>query len=351
MTNQEGRRLAWIELGGAPEKSTYDDAFMIFAASKGWLGTFNDKMIQYLKSLAQSRAVAPDVLPDLERAVATSLGYSSWNEVGYDLKILSGPVLGPNIIANGTFNANIVPWVQVSGTVAWNVGGWMDVNPSGGQGGNAQHPNFATIAGARYRFEFDVLATTPGGSIIYINSGAVLGEIIPAVGHYSYDVTTTAASSYIEFICSIGSTTLSIDNVSMRKYPESLGPELITNGTFAANIAGWSEVSTGSASWNPLGYLNCSSIPDLSKVRTAFTQVVGVQYQVDFDCMVFPAGAVITADIVDGTNFSTNITATGHYSAVYTASLTSGANFTFSINAPTGVTVSFDNVSVKQFYP
>lgn len=85
MTNQEGRALAWNELG-INSGLGYNDAFMAFSEMRGFQGSFEDRMIQYLQQDIPSDKTT---LPDLEMAAAIALGVDSWNSVGYNIKTLT----------------------------------------------------------------------------------------------------------------------------------------------------------------------------------------------------------------------------------------------------------------------
>lgn len=105
MSSQTGREKAWAELAGIPQ-SGYNDVFMRFSSANGWTGSFNDRMVQYLKSITGSSS---NNLPDLQQLVANLLGVGDWDMVGYDIISLSG----------GSF------WILASSS--WNdAGDWLD---------------------------------------------------------------------------------------------------------------------------------------------------------------------------------------------------------------------------------
>lgn len=108
MARQTGREKAWAELAGI-SMTGYNDVFMQFAASNGWTGTFNDRMIKYLQSIT---LLTTSNLPDLERKTADLLGLSSWNEVGYEIITLSGP---PPVV-----------WTPQDLFLSGELGGWYD---------------------------------------------------------------------------------------------------------------------------------------------------------------------------------------------------------------------------------
>jgi hypothetical protein len=85
MSNQEGRTLAWNELAGTTGLG-YNDAFIAFSDLRGWTGTFEDRMIQYLQVDLPSTKTT---VPDLEVETAALLGLDSWNSVGYSIKTIS----------------------------------------------------------------------------------------------------------------------------------------------------------------------------------------------------------------------------------------------------------------------
>ena len=67
------------------------------------------------------------------------------------------------------------------------------------------------------------------------------------------------------------------------KVDETLGSELVTNGTFDSGISGWSDISSGdgSVAWNSDGYMEVIgiSLSHRGKANTSFTTVSGSTYK------------------------------------------------------------------------
>lgn len=130
---------------------------------------------------------------------------------------------------------------------------------------------------------------------------------------------------------------------------ESLGPELVTNGTFASNITGWSNVSDagGTIAWNPLGYLDLINTTGTARAQQNFVVTAGRTYK-----FVVSNPGANTVDVYAGSTsggielLATTLTAgqTGTYILTATSSLMSLGFRNFGA----GTTDSIDNVSVKE---
>jgi hypothetical protein len=227
----EGRRQAWAELAGIPITGTYNDTFMQFALSNGWLGAFPDRMIQYLRQITGNLSMN---IPDLQRIVAVALGHSTWEEVGYDIKTLSGPIYGANVIVNGDFPVNVNGWaVYINGTVVWEAGRLKFQSGVPGAQGVFQNP-FITPApsGANVLLEADweVIGWNPADTLrVLAGPGADNGSgfthllnppTAAASGHISASFVMGATSNTLTFTPNnnFANFTLWLDNVSLRPY-------------------------------------------------------------------------------------------------------------------------------------
>jgi hypothetical protein len=77
--------------------------------------------------------------------------------------------------------------------------------------------------------------------------------------------------------------------------------ELITNGTFATDIAGWSAVGGATLTWDPLGYLSATNIPPAATfAQQTVTTVVGTPYFVSVNFVAPSAGTRYALLVVSG---------------------------------------------------
>lgn len=226
----DGRKQAWAELAGVSNTGTYNDTFMFFAATKGWTGTFNDRMIQYLRSIL---GAAPDFeisLPDLQLVVAQVLNHSTWEEVGYDIGLLSGPTYGPEAINNGTFDTDIAGWVEFfTGTESWDAGRLKLLAGTGNPRGVYQGAlNFTLTAGTQIEFsaDYEVLGWDITRDLLFQLGGANGFNLALTLsssnesGHVQQAFTVGADSTTFTVTDNggPGGYTLWLDNVSIRSY-------------------------------------------------------------------------------------------------------------------------------------
>lgn len=130
---------------------------------------------------------------------------------------------------------------------------------------------------------------------------------------------------------------------------ESLGPELVTNGTFASNVTGWANISDagGSIAWNAAGYLDLINTTGTARTQQDFAVTAGRTYK-----FVVSNPGASTVDVYAGSTsgggqlLTTTLTAgqTGTYILTATSSLMSLGFRNFGA----GTTDSIDNVSVKE---
>jgi hypothetical protein len=126
-----------------------------------------------------------------------------------------------------------------------------------------------------------------------------------------------------------------------------LGPELVTNGTFDTDIAGWTQIGGGSAVWDPSGGIACTDVGDADcNVATNITTVAGRFYRATWT--VRSASGFWLFRIRNSIDYqSAFLNTTGTFSAVFVASVT-GTNTVNLISASNGQTVVFDNISVRE---
>lgn len=248
MINQEGRRLAWAELAGISPAGTYDDVFMAFAASNGWLGTFNDRMTQYLASIAVGRVrriPAPSPSPDMaplnvgvnslvQTATGTALIINASAGIVANITSVSikqlPPQPGPEAIINGTFATNITPWVNYfNGAVSWDAGRLKGVfgapSPKGLYLGSF---NVALLAGQTVIVKFDYQLAGVTGIVsrdLQCFFGGVIASTPITTNTQSGSVeqtlvlTSNVTNLYFTINNSVAEFTLWVDNVSLRTAP------------------------------------------------------------------------------------------------------------------------------------
>lgn len=124
-----------------------------------------------------------------------------------------------------------------------------------------------------------------------------------------------------------------------------LGPELVTNGSFAASGSGWTVTgadTTHIATFNgsTLRYQSDTTSPQLSVSQT-LALVVGVTYQFTFVVSAFTSGTM-KADTAPGMTF----TGIGTYTFIRQA-VNNNLNLT---RATTNVDMTLDSVSVRRIF-
>lgn len=122
---------------------------------------------------------------------------------------------------------------------------------------------------------------------------------------------------------------------------------LVTNGTFDANITGWTDSSTGtgSISWNASGYLNLSSTDTNNRgiASQSFSTVVGKAYVITSSQVGGLSGLFRVGTSVGGSENLSQSQPTGDYVNTFVATATT--TYVTIYGNPIGTT-SYDNVSV-----
>lgn len=139
-------------------------------------------------------------------------------ESRYDAKILKyldgkrgrGPyVLGAELVTNGGFDSDTV-WTKGTG---WSIGSGV---ASASSAADATMVSIASVltSGKTYLVQYDVTSLTGGGVRTY--AGATTGATRSAVGKYQGVIVCGATNQTIG-VAAVGTTTASIDNVSVRE--------------------------------------------------------------------------------------------------------------------------------------
>ena len=173
---------------------------------------------------------------------------------------------------------------------------------------------------------------------IQVETGSVASSYIPTIGS-----TVTRAAE-----------TLTIEHENLPwPSPVVIGDELVTNGTFDADISGWSDQSSagGSISWNASGYLELDAATATSRAGQDISVTTGSVYAIsvtviDLDgassCALYLDGAGTAALNFASKGVGTHII---YYVAPDSTLNLSVRNFT------TGTTALLDNISVKEINP
>jgi hypothetical protein len=144
--------------------------------------------------------------------------------------------LGPELVTNGTFDSDISGVSDASsagGSIVWNASGYLDlVNATGTA--RAAIDGIPVEAGARYRVSYEVVDL--GGSAgvpIYLDGAGSSSNAGSSVGVKSFDYVATGATLDISIRNFGAGTTVSIDNVSVRK----LNPDYVNKGVLVESEA------------------------------------------------------------------------------------------------------------------
>ena len=188
--------------------------------------------------------------------------------VGLMLDKSKGLTLGSELVTNGTFDT-AADWTLGTG---WSIGSGI-ATKSPGTGSNLQQ-TYSFVVGKWYKLTFDVLRRDNGAMQIQIGGGTALsvtGFVSWSTGTHSVYFTPNSGNNLLRFIA--GSTfDADIDNVSLKELPgnhatqststarptlqvtgttpATLGSELVTNGTFDANVSGWTVAGSATVTWD-----------------------------------------------------------------------------------------------------
>ena len=208
--------------------------------------------------------------------------------------------------------------------------------------GNAYGNNFkSSVNDSTYTsiMEYVIAPSSGGSGRIGFNIGAA-GAI--SIKNFKAETVTHDLVSYWALDEADG-------NGVVDKVDETLGSELVTNGTFDSGISGWTDISTGDGSiaWNSSGYMEVIGIglSHRGKANTSFTTVSGSTYKfvatktndtnMDIKVGTSSGGGEITTEAMAPTGTNT-----------YYFTATSTTTHISFWEAGTG-TAQIDNVSVK----
>lgn len=128
--------------------------------------------------------------------------------------------------------------------------------------------------------------------------------------------------------------------------PDTINPELVTNGTFNTDLSGWTLTggSGGTWTWAAPGKASITS-GNNRQIRQSVTTIVGQTYRVKFDVLDYIVLSSLDAVIFGVTGIS-GIVANGSYTFDFVAATTS-SQLRFTVTAA-GSTLSIDNASVMK---
>ena len=123
------------------------------------------------------------------------------------------PILGPEVVTNGDFSS-ATDWVLGAGGAI--TGGELVLTSQ--VTGVQNYQNYSPGAVKTLSYSFDITEYTAGAVQFYLHGGGTSGPSFSAVGTYTGVVETTAATSRLAIRTS-GTTTLKVDNVSVKEIP------------------------------------------------------------------------------------------------------------------------------------
>jgi hypothetical protein len=126
---------------------------------------------------------------------------------------------GPELATNGTFDSDISGWDDVpanvpSTAIAWNAGGYVDVNSADVYDGIQQ--TITTEIGAVYKVSVDITLGTASSTRVY-ETASVTSTVTGSSGTIELVFIATSASSVLRIDSNNATGTFSIDNVSVRQ--------------------------------------------------------------------------------------------------------------------------------------
>lgn len=195
---------------------------------------------------------------------------------------------GPELVTNGTFDANIDGWDTI-GTgaelISWNASGALDFDGNDGGAYGGTYFEFGTEIGEWYLTSVEVTALDGAISLRDLDSNDPL--IITEPGTYTRIGRATATTSKVAVRSNNDSNrTFTIDNVSVKKLTRTLtglGPESVSNGDFATgDFTGWIDDEDHWAVVSGKAYH--ASTSTFSMLRTDISEIPdGATIKIEFD--------------------------------------------------------------------
>jgi hypothetical protein len=246
-------------------------------------------------------------------------------------------------------------------------GAYFDLsNGSIGSTTNASTPLMESVGNGWYRcsltFTTDPVDTT-GRLRIYAtdSDGNVTVDLDGTSSILTYGAQLEAGSTPSSYIPTAGATvtraaeTLTVPAANLPwPYPEVIGDELVTNGTFDADTSGWTDASegTGSVSWDASGALSINNPAASSTEEGIAYQVISTVVGKHYTLVVSKSGGNSIVQL--GTNvglsgFYQSANSNSNIFVTFTPTTTTTYVTVRNFNTPTPALV--DNISVREINP
>lgn len=127
--------------------------------------------------------------------------------------------IGDELVTNGTFDTGISGWVdssELTGSIAWNDSGYIELNGGGSSDEGAANQVLTTVSGQTYRLQ----ASKTRSSITQVGTGPMSGDLYQSLNTGTdTDIVfvATGTSTYVTFRNFNIVGTVSVDNVSVRE--------------------------------------------------------------------------------------------------------------------------------------
>jgi len=214
------------DYSSAPDNIYYRDV----NAVPGYIGTYISKLLSIPNGYAVSSTAALTIFD--ENKDLTSTGMNAYITSDYNTGWMNGDiklatlsdtndtnVTGSELVTNGTFDSG-TDWITESG---WTISSGVATASSAGHGAGLVQIGASFVAGVTYVVTFTVSNYTTGSLTLYApRTPTFYRPFLGAFGSngtHTFTFTPTVSSSDIRFEAS-GTTSLSIDNISIRKAEE-----------------------------------------------------------------------------------------------------------------------------------
>lgn len=274
--------------------------------------------------------------------------------------------LGPELVANGDFAADVAGWLNNSATIAW-LSGAMQVTTSSGAGGAYQ--DVTVSVGKTYQVSGAWLDTAQASLRVYATdfNGALIFDSQDTAGPAAKSGVFVATSSKVRIYArNAGTATQRYDSISVRevigrplfqsttsfkpklkRVPKKLGPELVTNGDFSAGAAGWAVTGTGAVLSVASGVATVTNGGSAEASLTLPNTVAGKVYEVVADIVALSGTSTVYFVPPEGSSTG-NIpkTGAGQLRGVFVSG-GGGCRIAVGVSAA-GAFFSIDNISVRE---
>jgi surface protein len=252
-----------------------------------------------------------------------------------DMNAIAGSSLGPIDFTSYGSNIGLVSAVTSNSITTTGVGG-------------RSRSDFLTI-GKTYYVEVDVTVT---GNLFGLNNGADSSNPVlnnsNTLGTGQYRGVFTASNGNLYFRLS-GSGTLTLNSFAIKELPATVGPQLLSNGTFDTGTAGWSVTnSTVSAVSGNLRVTNTSD--SIGRASSAFPTVIGRVYEAKVTYRGGTSAGQVRIGITSfgAENYNNLSVPVGALTFYFRATATNTFFIVRAGTATTGTFAEYDDISVKE---